>query len=111
MPELNWVKDVEITVLRVLLIVTSILMNALCVLIGWGLAQAFVNFAADTFSTRNVSNDGLTLMAVALTVDLSAEHQLLLFMTYLLCTYQSPGYYIYSELFSSPDNSTLPQLQ
>lgn len=110
MPELSWVNDVEINVLSVLLHVMSILMNVLFVLTGCVLGQAFTNFVADIYSTKIVSNGGLILMAVVLTVDFSVEDQLLLFMIYLLCSYQSPGYYIYSEHFSFRDNSTLPQL-
>ena len=110
MPELNWVIDVEINVLRALIVVTSILMNVLCVLIGWGLAQAFVNFAVDIFFTKSVPIDGLLLMVAVLFVDSHVERQLSLFAIYLLYTYQNPGYFIYSELFSIPDNSTLPRL-
>jgi len=108
MPVQDWINVVETNVLRVLLLVTSILMSAVCVLIGWGLGQSFVNWFVDTFFTTDVFNDGLILMAVALFVDSSVEHLLLPFMIYLMCFYQSPLYQPYSEDFTTTANSTQP---
>jgi len=108
MPEQDWVNVVETNVLRVLLLVTSILMSAVCVLIGWGLGQSFVNWFVDIFFTTDVFNDGLILMAVVLFVDSSVEHLLLSFMIYLMCFYQSPLYQPYSEDFTITANLTQP---
>jgi hypothetical protein len=108
MPRPNWIVDVEIAVLRVSLLVTSTLMNVVFVLLGWELGQLFVNFIVVMFSTNDVFIDGLILMAVALSVDLSVEHLLLLFMIFHTFTYQNQESQKYLEDYTTVVNSTQP---
>ena len=106
MPRQNWILDVEINVLRVSLLVTSILMNVVFVLLGWELGRLFVNFLVATFSMNDVFNDGFIPMAAALTADLSVEHLLLLFIIFqtLLCQNQESRNYL--EDYTMVVNST-----
>jgi hypothetical protein len=108
MPRPNWIVDVEIAVLRVSLLVASILMNVVFALLGWELGRVSVNFIVAMFSTNDVFNDGLLLMAVALTVDLSVEHLLLLFTIFQTFTYQNQESQKYLEDYTTMVNSTQP---
>lgn len=106
MPRLKWIVGVETVVLKVLLHVTSTLMNVVFVLIGWELGRLFVNFTADIYSMNNVFKDGLIRMAVALTVDLSVEHLSLLFMIFQTFMYQNQESQKLLEDYTTMVNST-----
>lgn len=85
MPRPNWIIDVEIIMLRVLLFTTSILMNVVFALLGWELGRLFINFIVGMFFTNN----SLIMMIAILTVDWSVERLLLLFVIFQTITSQN----------------------